>query len=59
MTLKEICKVLGKSEITLTSAFNRTQKNLRKKGIILLKKGVGKNADYTIIYEEIDKNVDK
>lgn len=59
MTLKEVCKILGKSETTLTSAFNRTQENLRKKGIILLKDGIGKNANYTIIYEEIDKNVGK
>ena len=59
MTLKEVCKILGKSETTLTNAFNRTQENLRKKGIILLKDGIGKNANYTIIYEEIDKNVDK
>ena len=59
MTLQEVCKILGKSEITLMSAFNRTQKNLRKKGIILLKNGIGKNADYTIIYEGECKNVDK
>ena len=59
MTLQEVCKFLGKSEITLTSAFKRTQENLRKKGIILLKDGVGKNAVYTIIYEGEDKNVDK
>ena len=59
MTLQEVCKILGKSEITLTSAFNRTQENLRKKGIILLKNGIGKNADYIIIYEGERKNVDK
>lgn len=52
MTLQEVCKILGKSETTLISAFNRTQKNLKKKGIILIKEGQGKNADYTIIYEE-------
>lgn len=51
MTLQEVSKVLGKSEITLVSAFKRTQENLKKKGIILLKEGYGKNANYTIIYE--------
>lgn len=59
MTLQEVCKILGKSETTLISAFNRTQANLKKKGIILTKTGQGKNADYTIIYkEDLDYNVD-
>ena len=47
--MQEVCKILGKSETTLISAFNRTQANLRKKGIILTKEGQGKNANYTII----------
>lgn len=51
MTLQEVCKVLGKSESTLINTFKRTQNNLRKKGIILLKEGYGKKANYTIIYE--------
>lgn len=51
MTLQEVCKILGKSETTLIGAFHRTQKNLKKKGIILTKIGQGKKADYTIIYE--------
>lgn len=54
MTLQEVCKILGKSEVTLTASFKRTQNNLKKKGIILLKTGVGKKADYQIIYEEND-----
>lgn len=58
MTLQEVCKILGKSETTLISAFNRTQQNLKKKGIILTKKGQGKNADYTITYEENITNED-
>lgn len=61
MTLQEICKILGKSETTLISAFRRTQKNLKKKGIILTKEGEGKNANYTIIYEgdnQNEKNLD-
>lgn len=52
MTLKEICKILGKSESTILNAFPRTQKNLRKKGIILEKQGYGKKAIYTIKYKE-------
>ena len=56
MTLQEVCKILGKSEKTLIYSFKRTQLNLAKKGIILLKTGIGKNADYQIIYEENDTN---
>lgn len=56
MTLQEVCKILGKSETTLIGSFKRTQENLKKKGIILLKEGQGKKADYTIIYKENDKN---
>lgn len=56
MTLQEVCKILGKSETTLISSFKRTQENLKKKGIILLKEGQGKKANYTIIYEENNEN---
>ena len=56
MTLQEVCKILGKSEKTLIYSFKRTQLNLAKKGIILLKSGIGKNADYQIIYRENDIN---
>lgn len=59
MTLQEVCKILGKSETTLISAFNRTQANLKKKGIILTKEGYGKKANYNIIYEEDLKNESK
>lgn len=55
MTLQEVCKILGRSERTLITSFNRTKENLAKKGIILIKTGVGKNADYQIEYME-DKN---
>ena len=57
MTLEEVALQLGKSESTLKSNFVRTQKNLRKKGIILTKWGEGKNAEYEIEYEERDKDV--
>lgn len=56
MTLQEVCKILGKSETTLIAAFKRTQENLAKKGIILTKTGVGKKADYQILYEKDDNN---
>lgn len=56
MTLQEVCKVLGKSETTLIGSFKRTQENLKKKGIILLKEGQGKKANYTIIYEGDNNN---
>lgn len=54
MTLQEVCKILGKSETTLIASFKRTQENLKKKGILLIKNGVGKNADYQITYEKDD-----
>lgn len=54
MTLQEVCKILGKSETTLIGSFNRTKENLAKKGIILIKEGQGKKANYTIIYKEND-----
>jgi transposase len=55
MTLKEVCKKLGKSESTIINSFYRTQKNLQKKGILLTKEGYGKKTNYTIIYVEDDK----
>ena len=56
MTLHEICKVLGKSEVTLIASFNRTKANLEKKGIILIKEGQGKKAQYYIEYKEDKEN---
>ena len=48
--------LLGKSEITLKTNFKRTQENLKKKGILLIKIGHGDNADYQIIYEKENNN---
>lgn len=56
MTLQEVCRQLGKSETTLIASFKRTQENLKKKGILLLKSGKGKTADYQILYIKDDKN---
>lgn len=55
MTLQEVCRILGKSETTLISSFKRTQENLKKKGIILIKEGQGRTANYTIIYDKEQK----
>ena len=56
MTLQEVCRRLGNSESTIINSFYRTQKNLKKKGIILLKEGYGKKTNYTIIYEGEENN---
>ena len=57
MTLEDVAMRLGKSEVTLRTKFKRTQENLKKKGIILVKTGYGDKADYQIIYEkEINKD---
>lgn len=56
MTLQEVCKILGRSETTLITSFKRTQENLAKKGIILVKTGVGKKANYEILYEKDGKD---
>lgn len=54
MTLKEVSLTLGKSESTILRNFSRTQANLRKKGILLMKWGEGKSAEYEIEYEALD-----
>jgi hypothetical protein len=54
MTLKEVALTLGKSESTILRNFARTQANLRKKGILLMKWGEGKSAEYEIEYEGLD-----
>lgn len=51
MTLKELSIRLGKSEKTLKYGFNRTKKNLEKKGIIITKIGRGSSASYFIEYK--------
>ena len=59
MTLREVAALLGKSEKTIKYAFKRTQENLRKKGIILMKWGYGDKAEYEIEYEAFDKLEDE
>ena len=54
MTLREVAALLGKSEKTIKYSFKRTQENLRKKGIILMKWGYGKDAEYEVEYEALD-----
>lgn len=55
MTLEEVCKELHKTKSTLITNFSRTQKNLAKKGIILIKEGQGEKANYIILYSKEDK----
>ena len=53
MTLKELCNELNYSENTFKRSFNRTCEVLKKKkGIIITKTGVGKDADYSIMYNK-------
>ena len=54
MTLEEVAQVLRYEPITLERNLARVQKTLRKKGIILMKWGRGKTAEYDIEYEEKD-----
>lgn len=52
MTLEEACLQLNKTKSTLITNFTRTQKNLAKKGIILIKEGQGEKANYIIKHKE-------
>lgn len=54
MTLQEVCAVLGRSENTILHSFQRTQKNLRKKGIILSKKGRYPDIKYEVQFPQLD-----
>lgn len=54
MNLKEVCALLGKSEATILNSFPRTQANLKKRGIILMKWGRGKDAEYEVEFEALD-----
>lgn len=55
MTLKEAAATLGLSESTLKHGFPRTQRNLKKKGILLMKWGYGKQAEFEIEYTKLDE----
>lgn len=48
MTLVEVSNYLGLSEKTISNNLKRTQQNLQKKGIILIKRGCGTKANYEI-----------
>ena len=54
VTLKELCLTIGKSEGTILRNFARTQENLKKKGILIMKWGEGRSADYEIEYFALD-----
>jgi hypothetical protein len=55
MTLKEVALLLGYSEQTLKDQFPKTQENLKKKGILLMKWGRGKDATYEVEYPALDE----
>ena len=48
MTLTEVSLYLGLSEKTISNNLKRTQENLKKKGIILIKRGCGAKANYEV-----------
>ena len=52
MNFFELCEKLQLSPSTLMTNFRRTQKNLEKKGILLVKEGEGKKAQYFILDKE-------
>ena len=54
MTLKEVAQQLRYSPLTISRNFYRVQETLKKKGIILMKWGWGKDVDYEIEYEELE-----
>lgn len=55
MTLEEVAQQLRYSEATLLHQFKRCQKTLAKKGIILTRWGRGKDTEYEIEYEFVEK----
>lgn len=48
MTSAELAEVLGISEITIKTKWQRTRKAKEKSNVYLVKLGVGENADYGI-----------
>lgn len=59
MTLTEVSQYLGLSEKTISNNLKRTQEHLKKQGIVLIKKGCGKKANYEVkeqSYESIRFN---
>ena len=55
MTLKEVSLLLGKSESTILDQFPRLQANLKKRGILLMKWGRGKDTEYEVEYTALDQ----
>lgn len=52
MNFFELCENLKLSPSTLMTNFKRTQRNLEKKGVIIIKEGEGQKAQYFIFKEE-------
>ena len=57
MTSIELAEVLGVSEITIKTKWRRTQKANEKRGIYLVKLGVGENSDYGIKLPQEDEYI--
>ena len=55
MTLKEVALLLGYNEDSLRSHFKQVQRNLKKKGILLMKWGRGSSAEYEVEYTALDE----
>ena len=55
MTLEEMANELNRGPKTIYKNWERTQKTLAKKGIIITRWGRGKDIEYEVEYEEIEK----
>ena len=53
MKLHELAEYFGYTESSLKANYKRTVNNLAKKGIIIIKKGYGQDAEYYIKYKEL------
>jgi len=50
LTLSELAKEIGRSESTLKKWFERTKRNLERKGVHIERYGTGFSAKYTVEY---------
>ena len=57
MTSAELAEVLGISETTVKTKWQRTRKRKEKSNVYLIKLGVGENADYGIKLPQEDEYI--
>lgn len=57
MTSAELAEVLGISETTIKTKWQRTRKRKEKSNVYLIKLGVGENADYGIKLPQEDEYI--